>query len=186
VPLIRTIIYERKKNMYNSKNVLYSIAGSILIMFLLATAVSPQEMKKKENSEKAPEKGIFIELSVYSGRPNPQWWITPGDPEYKELVILISSLKSTKKAMFDRDEWNKLGYASFWIKPKNVKGLPKSVQVWRDMGYIIQNEAGQVLYTRGATKIYDTLVAYAEKRGQEHFFINYHKYRAEMKTKTGH
>lgn len=145
----------------------------VSVMFLPATSFG------SEQAEQVPDKGFSITLSVYSGRPNPHWWIVPSDPEYKRLTELIASLKKSNKAVFNYDEWNKLGYASFWIVPKGVEGLPSAIHVWRDMAYVQQKERGEAQYALGAAKIYDLLVSQSEKRDQGSFFVNYRKYQKE-------
>jgi hypothetical protein len=121
-----------------------------------------------------PKKGISITLSVYSGRENPQWWLTEGT-EYKRLIRLIKALKIKEKPIFDYGKWNRLGYASFLIHPYDVEGLPLSIHVWRDMAYVINDTEGTEMYAQGAERIYDLLVSQAEERNQKSFFINYHK-----------
>ncbi len=59
-----------------------------------------------------PPVSIRVTLSVYSGRPNPSWTVEPG-PDLDRLVAQIQSLKPTDAKLFDYDEWNRLGYASW-------------------------------------------------------------------------
>ena len=134
------------------------------------------------SEEHEPEKGIQITLSVYSGRPNPRWWLTKGR-DFERLIHLIKMLRVDEKALFTYDEWNRLGYATFWIEPKNIEGLPYAIHVWRDMAYVEQNLEGKVMYALGASEIYDLVVIQAEERGQERFFVNYHKYKEDMTRK---
>jgi hypothetical protein len=143
----------------------------------LLPAITVFSQTAKEQSEKITDRGVSITLLVYSGRPNPQWWLTPSDPDYKRLIELITSLKTSKEPLFKYDKWNRLGYATFWINSKRIEGLPYAIHIWRDMAYVVQSKKGEVLYALGATKIYDMLVSQAEKRDQNKFFINYHKFK---------
>lgn len=131
--------------------------------------------------ELEPDKGINITLDVYSGLPNPQWWLTTG-ADYERVIHLIKTLEVDEEILFNYDEWNRLGYASFRITSKKVEGLPYSIHVWRDMAYVVHDKEGKVGYATGATQIYDLLVAQAEKKGQEKFFLNYHRYKEEKKS----
>ena len=154
----------------------YILTITAVILLLSVNASHSQTQQGGEQKiEKKPDKSISITLSVYSGRPNPQWWITSSDLDYKRLVELIDSLKTSKKPLFKYDQWNRLGYATFWIDSKGIEGLPYAIHIWRDMAYVVQNKKGDVLYALGATKIYDILVSQAEKRDQKKFFINYRK-----------
>lgn len=150
-----------------------------MVLLFLAVMFLPVTGFGGEQAEQVPDKGLSITLSVYSGRPNPQWWIVPSDPEYKQLIDLISSLKTSNKAVFKYDEWNRLGYASFWIVPKGMEGVPRAIHIWRDMAYVRQNEKGEALYALGAAKLYELLVAQAEKKDQGSFFLNYRKFQKE-------
>lgn len=155
----------------------FKIIGIVVVLGLsLVVTVS---LMARQDQESEPEKGMRITLSVYSGRPNPEWQLVPG-PEYDRLIRLIEALDTSEKPPFDYDEWNRLGYASFWIEPGNVEKLPYAIHVWRDMAYVVQDREGKVLYALGATEIYDMLVAQAEERDQGAFFVNYHKYREEQ------
>lgn len=145
---------------------------TVLAVLLLSFGVLAQVSEKPD---KTSEGYFSIILSVYSGKPNPQWWVKSSDPEYKQLVELISSLKTSKKPLFKYEEWNRLGYASFRIINNGVKELPGEIHIWRDMAYIVHSEKRDVSYATGALKIYDILVAQAEKRDLKNFFINYHK-----------
>lgn len=151
---------------------------NMVIMVLIALfpaicvcSVSGQELE--------PDKGINITLDVYSGLPNPQWWLTTG-ADYEKLIHLIKTLEVDEEILFNYNKWNRLGYASFRITPKNVKGLTYAIHVWRDMAYVVDDKEGKVGYAIGATQIYDLLVAQAEKKGQEKFFLNYHRYKEEQ------
>jgi len=132
--------------------------------------------------EREPDAGISITLSVYSGRPNPQWWTAPSDLRYKKMVELIKSLKTQKKPLFDYMQWNRPGYASFWLKFKKVDGMPYAIHIWRDMAYLELNREGEASYAVGAASIYDLLVSQAEEKGQKGFFINYHKLKEKPET----
>ena len=138
-----------------------------------------------QEQENEPKKSIWITLSVYSGRPNPQWELNPG-PDWDRLVSLVEALDVDEEALFEYDKWNRLGYASFWITPQNMEGLPYAIHVWRDMAYVVmRNQEGEWegLYALGATEIYDLLVAQAEEREQGAFFVKYHKYKEEQQSK---
>lgn len=128
--------------------------------------------------EDEPETGLKIVLSVYSGRSNPTWWIKPG-PELEKLVDLVSTLETRSEETFKYSEWNRLGYASFWIIPKGIDKMPYAVHVWRDMVYIVMGKEGRVAYAHGGTKIYDILVAQAERRDQGTFFEVYRRLQKE-------
>jgi hypothetical protein len=155
---------------------------SVGLLFIGHLAYS-QTVREGSITEKEPDVAISVTLSVYSGRSNPQWWIVPSDQEYKELLDLINALKIEEKAPFAYDEWNRLGYATFWLDFKNVKGMPKAIHIWRDMAYFVMDKKGKISYAIGAMNIYDMLVSQAEKREQERFFINYHKLKEEQKKK---
>lgn len=135
----------------------------------------PQNVSEGINDqEDKRQAGIEITLSVFSGRPNPQWLLT-ARPEHEKLTKLIKGLKTSHKSPFDYDKWNRLGYASFWVVPKNIEGLPYAVHIWRDMAYLMVGREGPAMYALGATEIYDLLVAQAEEKGHKDFFVNYHK-----------
>ena len=121
-----------------------------------------------------PDKGISITLSVFSGRPNPQWWITE-KPELEKLITVIKSMKTVKDSLFNYNEWNRLGYASFWIDSREIEEIPKSIHIWRDMAYILWNEKETPSYAKGATELYDMLVKQAEEKGYKEYFLNYHE-----------
>jgi hypothetical protein len=120
-----------------------------------------------------PPVSIRVTLSVYSGRPNPSWTVEPG-PDLDRLVGLIQSLKPTDAKLFDYDEWNRLGYASFWLSARGIAGVPSEVHVWRDMAFVASKE-GKGMQAIGASKLYETLVTQAEGNGQQRFFVNYRK-----------
>lgn len=161
----------------NRTSAFVKIIGIVAVLGLsLVVTVS---LMARPNRGTEAEKSVRITLSVYSGRPNPEWQLTPG-PEYDHLIRLIEALDTSEKALFDYDEWNRLGYASFWVALGNVEGLPYAIHVWRDMAYVAQDREGKALYALGAAEIYDLLVAQAEKRDLGDFFVNYHKYREEL------
>ena len=145
----------------------------VTLLFFVIPAIAQEETERNKMKEE-PTRGISITLPVYSGIPNPQWWITDGD-EFEKIIYLIKSMKTVNDSLFNYDEWNKPGYASFWIVSREIMDLPKSVHIWRDMGYIPQHEEMIPLYAKGVTELYDMLVKQAEERGYEEFFINYHK-----------
>jgi hypothetical protein len=137
---------------------------------------SAKDIKVDIKPREEPKQGILITLSVYSGRPNPQWWVTQG-PIYEKLVNMSEGLKTSSraKASSEYDQWNRLGYASFWITPKNVKGMPSMIHIWRNMARVFQDQKGTSLYSDQADELYDLLVDLAEQKGQKDFFVNYHK-----------
>jgi hypothetical protein len=120
-----------------------------------------------------PPVSIRVTLSVYSGRPNPSWTVEPG-PDLDRLVGLIQELKPTDAKLFDYDEWNRLGYASFWLSARGIAGVPSEVHVWRDMAFVPSKE-GKGMQAIGASKLYEALVTQAEGNGQQEFFVNYRK-----------
>ena len=120
-----------------------------------------------------PPVSIRVTLSVYSGRPNPSWTVEPG-PELDRLVGLMKELKPTDAKLFDYDEWNRLGYASFWLAARGIPGVPNEVHVWRDMAFAPSKE-GKGMQAIGASKLYEALVTQAEGNGQQEFFVNYRK-----------
>lgn len=126
------------------------------------------------------EKGIQIILSVYSGRSNPFWMLTEG-PDYERLISLIKTLNVSKDSPFLYNEWNQLGYASFWIIPRNIEGMPRAIHVWRDMTYIVMNRENEVGYALDATEIYNLLVSQAEQIDLGGFFVNYRKFREKLR-----
>ena len=142
----------------------------------ISTDPSAKDIKVDIKPREEPEQGILITLSVYSGRPNPQWWVTQGSI-YDKLVNMSKGLKtsSTARAFSEYDKWNRLGYASFWITPKNVKGMPSMIHVWRNMARVVQDQRGTSLYSDQADELYDLLVGFAEQKDQKAFFVNYRK-----------
>lgn len=148
------------------------LAALLVLISALAVVWWRGRAAAEGNSER-----MQVTLSVYSGRPNPTWTLTPKDTDYGKLVELIGVLKTSPEAVFRYDEWNRLGYASFFIATQGRPGLPQWIHVWRDMAYIVPEGEGRPLYALGATPIYDVLVAEAEERGQKDFFVNYHKSR---------
>lgn len=153
-----------------TKTLLLAAALLTLLAVPLAWAQSPP----------APEKGVLVTLSVYSGRPNPQWWITDPD-QLGRLAKLITSAKVSPEKSFDYKKWNRLGYASFWLNNKGLKQVPHAVHVWRDQAIIITDRKGAPpLYTEQALPLYDMLVRQAEERDQKKFFGNFHKWRKEQ------
>ena len=141
-------------------------------IFLALSAFSQTE--EKTGAEKPPEKGISITLSIYSGRPNPQWWLT-SDADLKKIIGLIESLKVSGDSLFNYGEWNRLGYASFYIEPKGLDKATRSIHVWRDMAYFLPDKDGRTGYALKATDLYDLLVEQAESRKLGSYFENYRK-----------
>lgn len=153
--------------------------ATIIVLLILGSLLMTRSPTRRE--EREPEKGIEITLSVYSGRPNPQWWLTEG-PEYEQVIRLVTALELTRETLFTYEEWNRLGYASFWITPRGIEELPYAVHVWRDMAYVAQDGDREAMQAVGATELYDVLVAQAEKRDQGRFFVNYHRYREQQES----
>jgi hypothetical protein len=120
-----------------------------------------------------PPVGISVTLSVYSGRPNPSWTVEPG-PDLDRLVAIVRDLKPTDAKLFDYDEWNRLGYASFWLSARGLPGVPSEIHIWRDMAFVPSKE-GKGTQAIGASKLYEMLVTQAEARGHQDFFLNYRK-----------
>jgi hypothetical protein len=160
----------------------YAIVTITVSLLFIGHIAYSQTLREGGRTEKEPDVAISVTLSVYSGRPNPQWWIVPSDQEYKKLFDLIKALKTEEKALFAYDEWNRLGHATFWLDFKNVGGMPYAIHIWRDMAYIVKDKKGKISYAVGAMNIYDMLVPQAEKGDQKRFFINYHKFKEERKT----
>jgi hypothetical protein len=126
-----------------------------------------------------PERsGIEIILTVYSGRPNPTWRLAEG-PEAERLLVLVRALDVNKEKIFDYDEWNRLGYATFWIVFGDTRDAPYAVQVWRDMAYVIADVEAAPEYAVGASDLYEYLVVQAEARDQGAFFVNYRRAKQE-------
>ena len=120
-----------------------------------------------------PPVSIRVTLSVYSGRPNPSWTVEPG-PELDRLVALVKDLKTTDAKLFDYEEWNRLGYASFWLSARGLPGVPSEVHVWRDMAFVPSKD-GKGMQAIGASKLYEMLVTQGEGKGYREFFLNYRK-----------
>lgn len=130
--------------------------------------------------EDEPERGIRIVLSVYSGRDNPQWWITDG-PEFDELVRFLREPRPAQAASFEYDRWNRLGFSSFWILPKGIDGLPFGAHLWRDQAIVFVDGKGKESYqTLGSLPVYDSLVGQAMQREEEapDFFASYLEFKA--------
>jgi hypothetical protein len=164
------------------------IKGILVVIIAAAALFNPGTVVKAGDGAAAqneePARGILVTLSVYSGRPNPDWWLTAED-QMKEIADLIWTLKAVPDAkLFDYDKWNRLGYASFWINPKGIDKVPFAVHVWRDMAFMVLDRKGEkVMYSLGATKLYDVLVAQAERKGYKEFFIKYHRDKEKMPTR---
>jgi hypothetical protein len=134
------------------------------------------------NREGLPPVGFRVTLSVYSGRPNPTWTVEPG-PELDRLVALAKDLKATDATLFDYEEWNRLGYASFRLSSRGLAGVPGEVHVWRDMA-VVPSKDGKGMQATGASKLYELLVTQAEGKGYGEFFHNYRKGTAPPKGKS--
>lgn len=134
--------------------------------------------------EKEPEKGIKIILNVYSGRPNPQMWLTEG-PEFDKLVGLLKELKAEEKKLFKYSKWNQLGYTSMWIVPKNLENLPYAVHLWHDEASVVEEKGKTAKHATGAMPIYEMLAEKALKTEQtpKKFFQRYSKAKAEKEKK---
>jgi hypothetical protein len=163
-----------------------TIAGAAVIFVWAAAGAWAQTKESTEQKTGAVDRGVAattrkeqppvsirVTLSVYSGRPNPSWTVEPG-PDLDRLVGLIQSLKPTDAKLFDYDEWNRLGYASFWLSARGIAGVPSEVHVWRDMAFVPSKE-GKGMQAIGASKLYEALVTQAEGNGQQEFFVNYRK-----------
>lgn len=148
----------------------------LLLIMLISfgrVTIAQEKIEGYSGSEK-PEVGISITFPIYSGRANPQWWLTEGQ-EFQELIELIKIINSVDDSLFNYNEWNRGGYASFWIDSRNIKDIPKSIHIWRDMAIIISIEDEQYLYANGVLELYDLLVKLAEEKGYKEYFINYHQ-----------
>jgi hypothetical protein len=145
------------------------------LLILESTTITAQTQKPQVNDENS-QQGIRVMLSVYSGRPNPEWWVTSSTGG-KEITAIIQELKAVADtSLFDYNRWNKLGYASFWIFPVRMEKMPYAIHVWRDMAVIFPtNQGDKPLYAKNALKLYDILVAQAEKKELNSFFVKYHK-----------
>ena len=122
-----------------------------------------------------PDKGVFVELPVYSGRPNPRWVLTSGE-EFDRIISIVTSFNPVDDTIFNYARWNKPGYASFWITFKGIDEMPGVMHIWRDMALLYpagKNSNG--MFTKGAKELYDTLVTQAEEKGHGTFFRNYRK-----------
>ncbi len=148
----------------------------LITVILLASLLPAQDDMANAKTKVDPIRGISITLPVYSGRPNPQWWLTEG-PAYDTLVQLIRSLKAVPDTLFDYNEWNRPGYAIFQIYTREIKEFPKAINIWRNMAYIPQDGEKPPLYAKESARLYDFLVGQAEERGYKEFFVNYHKSR---------
>ena len=160
-------------------------AAAALILLSLAAGVGAQTKESSEQKtgpvdrgvaktrDEGPPVGIRVTLSVFSGRPNPSWTVEPG-PDLDRLVALIKDLKPTDAKLFDYDEWNRLGYATFWLSARGLPGIPSEIHVWRDMAFMPSKE-GKGMQAVGASKLYEMLVTQAESKGYPDFFRNYRK-----------
>jgi hypothetical protein len=159
-------------------------AATVLALASLAAGTRAQTTPSEQKSgavdkgvgatrEGEPSVGIRVTLSVYSGRPNPSWTVEPG-PELDRLVALVKGLKATDARLFDYDEWNRLGYASFRLSARGLPDVPAEVHVWRDMA-VVSSKEGKERQAIGASKLYEMLVTQAEGNGHKSFFINYRK-----------
>lgn len=151
----------------------YGLIITVLLLCVLAQPLLAQTGTEADTN-KTPEKGISITLSVYSGRMNPQWWLT-SDSALRRITTLIDSLKVTSDSLFDYNEWNRLGYASFWIEPKGLDGLPVAIHIWRNNAFVILDEKGKFGHAINGAELYDLLAGQAERRDQGYFFENYRK-----------
>jgi hypothetical protein len=161
------------------------VAAAVMILLSLTGAVAQTKESGQQNTgavdrgvakatrEGHPPVSITVTLSVYSGRPNPSWTVEPG-PELDRLVALIKDLKTTDARLFDYDQWNRPGYASFWLSARGLSGVPSEIHLWRDMAFVPSKE-GKGMQATGASKLYEALVAQAEGRGHREFFLNYRK-----------
>jgi hypothetical protein len=161
-----------------------AVATAVILLSLVAGARA-QTKESGEQKTGAVDKGVGltregqppvsvrVTLSVYSGRRNPSWTVEPG-PDLDRLVALIKDLEATDARLFDYDEWNRLGYASFWLTARGLPGIPSEVHVWRDMAFVPSKE-GKGMQAIGASKLYEMLVTEAEGRGHRRFFANYRK-----------
>ena len=154
----------------------------MIALFLLAYCIISTSLLIAQ--EKEPDQGLKIILNIYSGIPNPQWWLTQG-PEFDTTVRLLKELKVQDKKLFQYSKWNRLGYASFWIFPKNLKDLPYAVHIWRDEAcvYTIENKKEKAYQAIGALPIYDMLAAQSIQKEQKTFFRKYLKFKADREKK---
>ena len=157
-----------------------AVAGfAVLAAVALAQSVDKDHQKTGAvvrgvaRPEAQPPSSLRVTLSVYSGRPNPTWILEKG-PELERLVALLRELKPTESRLFDYDEWNRLGYATFRLSARDLPGVPNEVHVWRDMA-VVPSKDGKTMQATGASKVYEALVTEAEGKGHERFFANYRK-----------
>ena len=163
-----------------------AMTAAVILVSLAAAAAWAQTEKSGEQKtgavdrrvagatrEGQPPVSIRVTLSVYSGRPNPTWTVEPG-PDLDRLVALVKDLKPADARLFDYDEWNRLGYASFWLSARGLPGVPSEIHLWRDMAFVPSKE-GKGMQATGASKLYEMLVTQAEGKGQRDFFANYRK-----------
>lgn len=128
--------------------------------------------------EGLPAGGLRITVSIYAGRPNPTWSLDVG-PELERTVALVRKLNLKSQRLFDHAEWNRLGYASFWVESRGIEGVPQLLHVWRDMAFVPGQPGAEGQYATGATGLYDELVAAAERRDVRDVFRNYHRERKQ-------
>ena len=161
-----------------------AIAAAVILVSLVSGAraqtketgqqqTGPVDRGVAGSREAQPPISIRVTLSVYSGRPNPTWTLEPG-PDLDRLVALIKDLKTSDAKLFNYDEWNRLGYATFWLSARGLPGVPTEIHLWRDMAFVRLKE-GRGMQATGASKLYETLVRQAESKGHEKFFLNYRK-----------
>jgi hypothetical protein len=133
------------------------IATAVILVSLAAGARAQTSGEQKTGAvdkgtgltrEGLPPVGIRVTLLVYSGRPNPSWTVEPG-PELDRLVALVKDLKATDAKLFDYEEWNRLGYASFRLSARGLVGVPGEVHLWRDMAVVPSND-GKGMQATGA------------------------------------
>jgi hypothetical protein len=153
---------------------LRTVGAILVVLVVLLLALAVVWLRGRASAQEKRE-SMQVTLSVYSGRPNPTWSLTPRDADYAKVVRLIAELKTSSEPVFKYDEWNRLGYASFYITTQGRPDRPQLIHIWRDMAYVVPKNEGKPLYALGATPLYDLLVAEAEKQGQKQFFVNYHK-----------
>lgn len=165
-----------------SKNItkVVGIAGAVILCccFIVTPTL--------EAGEKKPERGIEIIFSIYSGRPNPQLWLTEG-PEFEKLVSLLKDLKPQvqEEKLFNYSKWNTLGYTSIWIFPKNIEDLPYAMHIWLDEASVTMRKGENIMQAVGVMPIYEMLANHVLKTNQipEKFFRRYIKFRAAKEKK---
>jgi hypothetical protein len=162
-----------------------AITAAVILVSLAAAAWAQTEKSGEQKTgavdrrvagttrEGQPAVSIRVTLSVYSGRPNPSWTVEPG-PDLDRLVALVRDLKTTDARLFDYNEWNRLGYATFWLSARGLPGVPSEIHLWRDMAFVPSKE-GKGMQATGASKLYEMLVTQAEGKGYREFFLNYRK-----------